>query len=193
MLTDAQVKALVDQLPWSEWSQKKFGPGFTVLYRDLVIKSGKATAKAIDSAWRQADPFTSRFMTHYVGERITQLEGTSKDLVTQTVRRVLDEADGLTTTELGSLIRETVEDQFGDFAKYRADRIARSETAIAYNHGTVLGVSQAGGDTVDVFDGEDDDVCAAANGQTWTIEHALADPIAHPNCVRAFSPSAKAA
>ncbi len=193
MLTDEQIQSLVDALPWHEWSVKKFGPGYSVLYRDLVVKTGKATAKALETAWKQADPFTSKFMTTYVGDRITQIEGTSKDLVVKTVRRILDEAEGLPAPEIGSLIRESVADQFDEFAKYRADRIARTETAIAFNHGTVLGVSQAGGDYVDVFDGEDDEECAAANGQTWTIDQALADPVAHPNCVRAFSPSAKAA
>lgn len=191
-MTDDEIKALVDALPWAEWSKDKFGPGYTVLYRDLVVKTGNATAKALGTTWKQADPFTAEFMTKYVGERITQLEGTSKELVTKTVRRVLDEAKGLPAPELGSLIRESVADQFDDFAKWRADRIARTEPAIAFNHGTLLGIQQVNGEDaeVEVFDNEDCEICAPAVASSpWSIAEALAEPIGHPNCERAFAPA----
>jgi hypothetical protein len=51
-----------------------------------------------------------------------------------------------------------------------------------------LGFSQAGIDEVEVSDGTDDDMCADANGQTWTLREALSEPIAHPNCTRSFIP-----
>jgi len=40
-----------------------------------------------------------------------------------------------------------------------------------------------------VIDGTEwDEECREANGQTWSIQKALANPIAHPNCVRTFVP-----
>jgi hypothetical protein len=179
------IRARLASFPWREWTEEVFGPGFEAIYRDLVRVSAKT--QALD-AWNPRDPFLSRFITDYVGERIVQLEGTTKEQVTRLIQRVLDEGAGLSTTELGTLVQETVRDHFADYARYRADRIARTETAIASNHGTVLGIAQGGGELVDVFDGTDDDECAAANGAVWTVEQALADPVAHPNCVRAFAP-----
>jgi hypothetical protein len=52
-----------------------------------------------------------------------------------------------------------------------------------------LPTSQAGVTHVEVSDGDDDDDCADADGQVWTLEEALANPIAHPNCVRSFAPA----
>lgn len=71
----------------------------------------------------------------------------------------------------------------------RAMLISRTESAMAYNHGTLLRYSQSGQVSgVEVLDGTNDDICAAANGQVWTLEEAADSPIGHPNCVRAFVP-----
>jgi hypothetical protein len=41
---------------------------------------------------------------------------------------------------------------------------------------------------VEVLDGDDDEECASANGQIWTLEEASDNPLGHPNCTRAFAP-----
>ena len=187
-VTAAELTAMVEAFPWYDWAKEDLEPGYRQIYRDLVVKVGKGASKRLGTSWSNRDPFTSRTMTEYVGERITQLQGTSKAKVIDLVRRTLDEAEGLTSTELGRVIQQAVEDQFQEFARWRANTIARTETAIATNHGSVLGIQQAGVERVDVFDGVDDAACAAANGAVWTVEQALADPVAHPNCVRAFGP-----
>lgn len=187
-ITAAELEALVEAFPWDEWSRAHLEPGFRQIYRDLVESVGKGSTKQLGTAWQRKDPFTSQFMTDYVGERITQLQGTSKDRVIALVRRTLEEAKGLTPVELGKVIHEAVSDQFEEYGRWRANTVARTETAIATNHGTVLGVKQAGVAKVDVFDGTDDEECRAANGQVWTVEQALENPLGHPNCVRAFGP-----
>lgn len=76
-----------------------------------------------------------------------------------------------------------------DMTKARALMIARTESANGYNHGTLLRYSQSGQVSgVEVLDGTNDEICSAANGQTWTLEEAADSPIGHPNCVRAFVP-----
>lgn len=187
-ITAAQLTAMVEAFPWDEWGRTHLEPGYRQIYRDLVTTTGKAAAKRAGAAWQHKDPFTSTFMTEYVGERITQLQGTSKERVIALVRKTLDEGEGLTSVELGKVIRDAVEDQFQEYARWRANTVARTETAIATNHGSVLGYQQGGVSKVDVFDGTDDAICAAANGSVWTVEQALADPVGHPNCVRAFGP-----
>lgn len=187
-ITPAELQALVESFPWDDWATKELGPGFRAISRDLVQSTGARQAKALGGSWNPKDPFTSQFMTRYVGERITQLAGTTKERVSRLVQDALEKSGGLTSTQLGGLLQAAVEDLGQEMARFRGNTIARTETAIVANHGTVLGIRQAGGGKVDVFDGTDDADCAEANGATWTIDEALANPVAHPNCVRAFAP-----
>jgi hypothetical protein len=175
--------------PWHEWSEEKLKPGFEQLYTDLVVRTGTTAAKALGGKWTNGVPFASRFMTTYVGERIVQLEETTKADVSKLIVRVLDEAEGLSTQELADLIGESVRDKFADYQQYRALRIARTEPSIAFNHGAVLGAAQTGVEQFLVHDGEDsDEACKQANGQIWSTQQCLDNPIEHPNCERAFSP-----
>lgn len=102
------------------------------------------------------------------------------------IRAIIDRGTeaGLAPSEMAKQIRER-----GEIAsKTRSLTIARTESAVAYSTGTVLACKEAGIEKVEVLDSDDDEECAAANGQIWTLEEAQANPIAHPNCTRAFAP-----
>lgn len=71
---------------------------------------------------------------------------------------------------------------------WRAERVARTETGVAYNVSTTDAYGEAGVKHVLVMDGTDDGDCAEADGSTWTLDEAAANPLGHPNCVRAFAP-----
>lgn len=73
-------------------------------------------------------------------------------------------------------------------SRTRALTIARTETGTAYNLGSIAAYRAGDVTHVDVLDGDDDEPCASANGSRWTLEEAEANPLGHPNCVRAFSP-----
>ena len=106
--------------------------------------------KAIDT---EKDPYLSKFMTNYVMERSTQLNATTKEAVADVIRRVFD--SGADADQLNSLVLDTVREQFDGYEQWRANRIARSETAIGYNHANVLGYATAGVGEVEVEDGVD--------------------------------------
>ncbi|WDL97808.1 phage portal protein [Alicyclobacillus sp. ALC3] len=91
--------------------------------------------------------------------------------------------DGQTIAELQQGIQEHYA-----FSSARAETIARTETGTAYNRGGVGGWRAVGVMHVEVFDGDYDGACAAANGSIWTLAHAEADPLQHPRCVRSFAP-----
>jgi hypothetical protein len=65
--------------------------------------------------------------------------------------------------------------------------LVRTKSANAYNSGTLNKYAEEGVRRVKVFDGVEDDECAKANGETWSLRYAMNHPIAHPNCVRAFA------
>jgi hypothetical protein len=131
---------------------------------------------------------------------ITQVDETTKDLIRGMVSRELEA--GVTVQDLTDDLMQA----FGDFSEYRAERIARTETANAMNQGTIEGYRDADVGFVEVLDGPgclpdghddgapeaDPDVYglqdeAQANGQIWSLDDAAAYPVGHPNCVRAFA------
>ena len=71
--------------------------------------------------------------------------------------------------------------------KNRAKTIARTEVATAQNTSTAARYKASGVAQVIVQDGDDDDLCAPYNNTRQTIDWALDNPIAHPNCTRAYS------
>ena len=107
---------------------------------------------------------------------------------------------GWSPQELTSELREVA------FSKWRAETIARTETARAYNRGASAAYKEHGVARVEVLDGagclpdghddgagapsgepgvQDD---AEANGQNWSVDEFEELPTGHPNCVRAAAP-----
>ena len=138
-------------------------------------------------------------------ELVTQVDEASKELIRNLVARQMEA--GVTVQNLASDILS----EFHGFADYRAERIARTETAFAFNHGAVARYRQAEIEYVRVMDGPgclpdghqdgapaaDPDVRgvqegAEADGQVWSLDEAEAYPVGHPNCVRAFAPIVEA-
>lgn len=114
--------------------------------------------------------------------RVKGIDDTTRDAIRTRVSQANDQ--GWSIQELAAAIK-----QDAAFAPARATTIARTESATAYNTGTVLAYRQSGVvSQVQVMDGDDDDDCAAANGQTWDLDEAEANPTQHPNCTRAFAP-----
>lgn len=189
----ARLEAALGSFDWQAW-EDELRPILEASFSAVVADSADALADELRVVFNHADPFMQRELTKYVGERIVSLTETTRNEVSDLVRRVLDQpgpGPG-TTNKLGDVIRDKVRQRFAGYEDWRADRIARTETAIAYNHGTVFACRQAGVDKVIVSDGgagDVDPVCKEANGKIWTLQQALDNPVAHPNCTRAFSPA----
>lgn len=180
---DVLLKKL-ERFPWSEWNES-LGKGLFQPYRDLLVTSAERAADLVGGTFNPKDPLLSKFMTNYVSERVVQLNATTKADVKSLLRAAFEGGD---TDKLSEEILGRVREQFDGYEAWRAERIARTETAITYNNANVLGFSQSGVSEVEVIDGTEDEACADANGQTWSLKEALSDPIAHPNCVRAMIP-----
>lgn len=121
----------------------------------------------------------------YAKERGGELIGTNDNAwsVEQTTRdevnRMLQEAmkDGLSPQEFADRLEES-----GLFGEARAEVIARTEVAIAQNYGQGETYRELGFTHVNVQDG-DCDICAEVDGQVWTIDEALENPVGHPNAI----------
>jgi hypothetical protein len=196
-----ELIAKVDSFDWANW-RDEFAAEFTPLYEAAICASAdadRAMAPKRRGRVRKADddedlmfdvddPFLQHFMTEYVGERIKQLEATTKDDVIRIIRRTFDEGPDRSINELRKLVLETVREKFESYQEYRAQRIARTETGISFNHGTGL-LAKQNDLNVQVIDGDDDEECAAANGEVWSADKFLANPLEHPNCTRDGAPT----
>ena len=85
-------------------------------------------------------------------------------------------------------MRTALGNLFDDYADWRLDRIARTETAAAYNLGALGQYRSAGVQLVRVVDGDGDEICAPWNGRLATIEEAEGSPLGHANCTRTWIP-----
>lgn len=183
--TSAALLKKLEGFDWKAWT-KSLEKGLSQPYRDLVMTTAQAAAKKAGAIIAPNDPLLSRFMASYVLERATQINETTKEAAADLIRGVIE--SGEAGDSLANLIRDKMREQFDGYEQWRANRIARTETAIGYNQANVLGFAQADVREVDVVDGTGDEPCARANGKTWTLREALTDPIAHPNCTRSFLP-----
>ena len=187
-MTVRELLAMVDAFDWAGYDEELKGE-FADIFGRIVDLQGQRGAERAGGAWNNDDPFMQRQLTTYVGDRIVEMTETTKADVSELMRRVLEGDEGAgSAAELGDTIAEKVRERFDGYADWRADRIARTETGYAYNFGNLFGYRQAGVDDVEVSDGDEDEACAAADGQVWSLEEALANPLAHPNCERDFSP-----
>ena len=185
-ITPAALLRLLESFPWETWDAS-LGKAMSPPYRELVTVAAADAARAAGGELNPNDPLLSRFMTKYVLERATQINETTRALLSNTIRGAFEDPN-LDQDTIQQVVREKMREQFEGYENWRADRIARSETAIAYNHANVLGFYNAGVQRVEVIDGTEDADCASANGQIWELQDALAEPIAHPNCTRVFVP-----
>jgi len=69
----------------------------------------------------------------------------------------------------------------------RAETIARTETMLSYNRATVTGYGEFGVSTLLAYDGDQDEECAARDGQEFSIDEALGIDD-HPNGTLVWSP-----
>jgi phage portal protein BeeE len=148
-----------------------------------IIIGATDAADAIGSSLTilASDQAVSR-VTSYINSLAVRIQNTTNDDVKAVITDWME--TGGTVAEL----QDGLSTLFDGYEEWRLDRIARTETVSAYNLGAVDQYRDAGVQLVEVSDGDGDDECAAADGATWTLDEAEADPSAHPNCTRTWIP-----
>jgi hypothetical protein len=133
---------------------------------------------------------STKRVRHLIGINVTSITDTLREILRNRVEDAI--ARGLSIEQLvrGTDAVQGLRELFGN----RAETIALSETATAYNASTTLGYRESGLiDEAEVYDGpecgwtEHDDP-DLADGSTRSLAEADDYPTAHPNCQRAFGP-----
>jgi SPP1 gp7 family putative phage head morphogenesis protein len=119
-----------------------------------------------------------------LGLRIKGINETTRDRVATAIKNGLDA--GHSAAELGDDVAETAA-----FDEYRAELIARTESARVLNDSQLETFREFDVEQVTAIDGDDDEVCAERNGQTFDIDEAM-DIEDHPNGTLDWVPVVKA-
>lgn len=131
----------------------------------------------------KADNFEERvvdFVTRRGTERIPAILETTRDSIN---RLIVDGfASGLGPAEVADSIETATA-----FDDARAELIARTESMLAYNEAALSGYHEFGVDMVQAIDGDQDEACAARDGQTFTVAEAQ-DITDHPNGTLDWAP-----
>lgn len=161
----------------------KPSPDVGLVLRGVFADAGKDAVDAfrMGVSFDHVDENALAYAEDRGAELIRAIDDTTREGVRDLLAKAVEE--GWSPQKFRGALEEAYE-----FSRGRAQMIARTEVAVAQNHGLLSTSKAAGFGHVQVFDGDGDDECAEADGQVWTIEEAEAAPTQHPNCVRSFSP-----
>ena len=140
-----------------------------IVHRDLVSSQGKAGLESV----------TTRILER-AGRRITGINATTRDAVAEAIAQGY--ADGLTAQEMADAL-----ERLPAFDEARAELIARTESALAYNEAALASYEDLGVTQVEALDGDEDPECAERNGNVYSIEEAM-DITDHPNGTLDWAP-----
>jgi hypothetical protein len=112
--------------------------------------------------------------------RVVGINETTRTAVAEIVAQGVDQ--GMGASELAAAI-----EAWSGWDEYRAEMIARTETATAYNTAALASYRDSGMEYVQVLDGDGDDICAPWHDVVVSIGDAP-DPLGHPNCTRDILP-----
>lgn len=115
-----------------------------------------------------------------MGARIKGINETTRQAVADAIREGVDAGDG--AADLGDRVEAAAQ-----FDEYRAELIARTESARVLNEAQIESYREFDVTRVVAIDGDDDPECAARDGQEFDIEDALAIED-HPNGTLDWAP-----
>lgn len=140
---------------------------------------GGSVGVAEHEAW---EPAVRDRVIAKVGLRVTGINRTTRDAVVRTIQETVAKGieDGLGAAQLGDAL-ETALDDAATFDESRAELIARTETAQAYNASALGSYAEFGIEMVEPLDGDQDPECIARLERgPVSLEDAEADED-HPN------------
>lgn len=174
--------------PESVWDERGEDARMTKAIRPHIAGIAQTvTARAsevLGSRAKAEDPFTERvatFLVENAGKRIRGINETTRETIAKLIGEGFDE--GLSPAEVADRIEVAA-----TFDEYRAELIARTESARAYQEAAIESFREYGVTEVEAIDGDEDEECAARNGKVYPLDEALAITD-HPNGTLDWAPA----
>lgn len=173
---------------WDEQREyDRLGAALQPVLRSLIRQVGTQASAAFFAPVKAVSfmELVEQYVDQRVGDRIRSINDTTREAIREVISAGV--AAGSGPAELATAISEATA-----FNAARAELIGRTETMLAYND-AALGTYRAFDvEQVQAIDGDADDVCAARNGNIYTLSEAsgISD---HPNGTLDWVPIVKAA
>jgi HK97 family phage portal protein len=170
---------------WDETDAKvKLAALVRIGVRDAALAAYSASAEDYEIAIKWNDD--SAWLDKYMGGRLKYING-----IDDTWRERLRDSllEGAKAGESIPEVTERVRLIFQDAMDWGAERIARTETLSAYGAASLQSYREANIEQAQLYDGSDDDECAARDGQVVSLseaEQVLSEE--HPNGTLGFAP-----
>lgn len=122
----------------------KTGVAFARMAFDDLVKAKNLTTKnAEDDVWLM---FMQSYVQSEVAHRLVTLTASSRNVAIKAIQKAIDQsvAEGLGIAETAKLINESVQADWVNASKFRAERIARTEILGASNLGSYQGALSTG-------------------------------------------------
>jgi len=165
--------------------------GFYVTVMDASWETWNV-ALGVQVAFDMTDPTVTKILAG-AGARAKDINATTLQALRDALQYASDEGWGIDQLVRGDAeagvrgLREIVDETYSG----RARTIARTELGEAQNLASVSRYEEAGVDKVLILDNgkdDDDEACAIANGQVWSVAYFKSHSLEHPNCTRAGAP-----
>ena len=172
------------------WNAKKWDKRLADAVAPFYARTAEAVHAGVGATMpKKADPLAESIVTTLLtraGKRITGINQTTRDEVLRVIREAL--AEGFEQGDPARILGERVE-AAAAFSEYRAERIARTESMWSYNTAALASYADYGVEYVEALDGDEDEACAARNGNIFTLaEAAIETDAEHPNGTLDWSP-----
>lgn len=167
---------------WTGEERKRMTSTLVPTLSALAETVTEEVTKALKNAGK-ADPFTDSVVAKIaqrVGVRIKDIDTTTIEAVQAAITQAFE--DGLSAAEAGKVIEGLTV-----FDEARSEMIARTETMLTYNASALESYGEYDVTEVLAYDGDQDEECAARDGQTFSISEAM-DIIDHPNGTLDWAP-----
>lgn len=107
--------------------------------------------------------------------RVTRINDWTRDEINKIIVKGVQNGDS------PRVVGDAIEEWSG-WDEYRAERIATTELMRAYNSASILSFGELGSTEVQAIDGDQDEMCAARDGQTFSLDEAAEqDDLEHPS------------
>jgi phage portal protein BeeE len=167
-----------DEQAW--WNEAKWNAAMLRTIKPALAGVGEVVGDHVESVMSgkkaslgpASQRAVERALTRGAG-RVTRINEYTREGLRKLIAQAVK--DGLSPAEAGDLVAG-----WSGFDEYRAERIARTELMFAYNAAAIDSYGAMGVEQVEAIDGDDDEECAARNGQVYTLDEA-ADIEDHPN------------
>jgi hypothetical protein len=149
-----------------------------------LFNLGGVQVSALGIAFNVPDEAAKQWARNRAADLVTQIEATTRERL----RTII--ADAVAGEGGPAGLRKQIIEDFA-FSSKRAQLIARTEMAFAFNSGQTEALKSSDVSAVEVLDGlnsDSDGPCLAVDRMIISVGLASEHLIQHPNCVRSFAP-----